>query len=172
LVHAKHEIGGRGITDVEVLVQPKPRAGAGQIEAALLPIALDASLLVALHEDESLALDDKEVCAGIVPVGLLVGADLEAGDVRVDHAAGQHEEGVGAATAALLPLPELHLADVGDEVSLPEAATVELALAAEVITLTGVAVGEREWIIEDEILVQPLPHQPRQIGHREIARRL
>ena len=51
---------------------------------------------------------------------LETGAGLEAGDVGIDSAAGQHEERVGSAAAPLLPLEKLHLADVRDEVRRPD----------------------------------------------------
>ena len=146
------EVGGGCGADVEVLVEPEPLACAGEVEAALLPVAADALFLAALREDVADALRDVEVSAGTVAVALLVVAGLEAGDVGLHHAGAHDHEGVGAAAAAALPLIEGQLLDVRDEVGLPDAALPQLGLGAKVLGLAGVAVTELVGVIEDEVL--------------------
>src|SRR5579859_5716569 len=109
-----------------------------------------------------------QVSSRTVPVAFLVRTGLEARNVRINRSAGQHEEGVGAATAALLPLPEPHGLDVRNEVRLPDAPAPELALRGEVLVFTAEAVLEVVLAVPDEVLVaQELAHHLWQVRHRE-----
>ena len=85
---------------------------------------------------------------------------------------GQLEHDVDAAGAAFLPAVKRHVDRVGDEVRLPDALRVQLALAAEVGVLAAEAVRKRVGVVEDEIDVVELPQHRRRVRDRDIAGRL
>src|SRR6266567_1545248 len=172
-VDAQYQVLRRYVADVEVLVEPDARASARDVHAPLLPVAFHELLTLAPHEHVALAMGDVQVSRRPVPVAFLVRAGLKARDVRVDGAAGEHEERIRSAAATLFPLPQPHAFHVGDEVRLPDSPAPELALRVEVLVLAGEAVLEVVVAVPDEVLVaDELPHHLRQVRHREEAARL
>src|SRR5207247_3032298 len=65
-----------------------------------------------------------------------------------------------------------HVRGVGDEVGFPYPSLEELALAAEVVFLAGIAAAECEIAIEYEFIVPKQAYHRRRIGHGDVAGRL
>src|SRR5258706_7964092 len=167
---AESEIARPGGARVEVLVRAV--VARHDDHGAHVPVALDHVGAVFLGPDERearRAAQEQKVRARAVAVGLFVGADGEFRYMVLGVVVGHLEHGVDAAGAPLLPSIDLHVGRVGDEVRLPSPPGVELALAAEVILLAGVAARELVVVVEDEIVVLEQAHHRRRVCHGDVA---
>src|SRR5579872_546379 len=81
-----------------------------------LPFDALALLAVLPEQRIALAVEDHDMGAGAVAMRLLVGADVEGGDVRRQRIVAEREKGRLRALAAQLPIIELELADIADEI--------------------------------------------------------
>ena len=165
----QRQVARAGGAQVEVLVEHHLRR---HEHAAVLPVVALGLLAFPPEQRETLPLDDDDVEAGPVAVGLFVGPYRELGDVRRHGAVAHLQKDVLAARAALLPLLEVERAGVRDEVGLPDAAGMLRALAGEEVRPPVEAVHEVVGRVEDELLVVEQAEDDGHVVDREQPRRL
>src|SRR5688500_17255773 len=153
----------------------------GDDQGVRLPIGT-AEVLVARLPDqrEAHAVEDEQVRSSArvaalhvwVDVALLVGPDGKFGDMAVEHRIDHAEHDVESASAALLPLLKLERFRVRDEVRRPDAAGAELAFAAEVRLVAGVAIVEYVRVVPEEAIALEDRHHERRVVVADEPRRL
>src|SRR6185312_6841622 len=168
IVVADGEVARRLAAQIEMLMPPpfgRREHGAG--------LPFDALRLIAILPQQriALAVENHDMGAGAVAMRLLVGAGVEGGDVRRQRIVAQGQEGGLGALAAHLPVIELELADIADEIDAREARAEIFGRLLEIVGIARIAFLEGVIAAEDELLVVIEAQDQRRVVDHEEPRR-